>query len=380
MDRGWLFHLGDVPFPVIKGQGPSYENAKAGQAWGAAAPDGDDSDWRQLDLPHDWAVEGPFDPDANLSQGYRPRGVGWYRRYFELDESDQGKHLELQFDGVATHCVVWVNGILAHRNWCGYNSFHIDVTPFAKYGNDVNTIAVRVDANPMEGWWYEGAGIYRHTWLIKRSPVHVMTDGVFANPIRGADGFWTVPVEVTLGNSGSTKAKTRVEATLIVDDDPLDDGFGWSIGAEFFDVTAVEEVRAVMFVGDYAGTDLTLGGSFFVDNLMVEVFASAAAMMATPNPNTAPVEMAGLPGDYNENNVVDAADYTVWRNNLGSPNALPNDSSPGVGPDDYDRWKMNFGNTLPGSGSVTGGTVPEPATLMLLVIGLAWTGRGRRSR
>jgi len=172
----------------------------------------------------------------------------------------------------------------------------------------------------------------------------------------------------------------RVEATLIVDDDPLDDGFGWSIGAEFFDVTAVEEVRAVMFVGDYAGTDLTLGGSFFVDNLMVEVFASAAAMMATPNPNTAPVEMAGLPGDYNENNVVDAADYTVWRNNLGSPNALPNDSSPGVGPDDYDRWKMNFGNTLPGSGSVTGGTVPEPATLMLLVIGLAWTGRGRRSR
>src|SRR5215471_1677726 len=77
LDRGWLFHLGDIPSPVIKGQGPSYENAKAGRAWGAAAPDCDDSDWRSLDLPHDWAVEGPFDPDANLSQGYRPRGVGW---------------------------------------------------------------------------------------------------------------------------------------------------------------------------------------------------------------------------------------------------------------------------------------------------------------
>src|SRR5450631_2926530 len=120
LDRGWLFHLGDVPSPVIKGQDPSYFNAKAGRAWGAAAPDADDSDWRSLDLPHDWAVEGPFDPDANLSQGYRRRGVGWYRRHFKLEPADRGKHLELQFDGVATHCTVWVNGTLVHRNWCGY--------------------------------------------------------------------------------------------------------------------------------------------------------------------------------------------------------------------------------------------------------------------
>src|SRR3972149_2862671 len=215
LDRGWHFHLGDIPFPVIEGLGPSYINAKAGHAWGAAAPDPDDPDWRALDLPHDWAVEGPFDPEANLSQGYRQRGVGWYRRYFKLEKSDYGKHLELQFDGVATHCTVWVNGILAHRNWCGYTSFYVDVTPFAKYGDEVNTIAVRVDANPMEGWWYEGAGIYRHTWLVKRHPVHMVTDGVYANPVRNADGSWTVPVEATLSSCAADPVEVDVETTLV---------------------------------------------------------------------------------------------------------------------------------------------------------------------
>ena len=76
-----------------------------------------------LDLPHDWVVEGPFDENANLSQGYRPRGIAWYRRSFKLPRSDKGRDLEIQFDGVATHCTVWVNGIVAARNWCGYTSF-----------------------------------------------------------------------------------------------------------------------------------------------------------------------------------------------------------------------------------------------------------------
>ena len=80
LDLGWLFHLGDVPFPVVSGHQTSYLNAKAGSATGAAAPIYDDTDWRELDLPHDWASEAPFDPKANIAQGYRPRGIGWYRR------------------------------------------------------------------------------------------------------------------------------------------------------------------------------------------------------------------------------------------------------------------------------------------------------------
>ncbi|MEN9840448.1 MAG: beta-galactosidase, putative, bgl2C, partial [Verrucomicrobiota bacterium] len=190
-------------------------NAKAGKAWGAAAPEFDDSGWRRLNLPHDWVVEGPFDKNANISQGYRPRGVAWYRRHFMLDEADKGKYFELQFDGIATHATVWVNGLLVDRNFCGYNSFQIDLTPVATYGNQLNTIVVRVDANPQEGWWYEGGGIYRHTWLVKREPVHIETYGVYANPVRDEAGKWFIPVEVTLNNIEKTPAETEISAELI---------------------------------------------------------------------------------------------------------------------------------------------------------------------
>jgi beta-galactosidase len=215
LDRGWLFHEGDIPFPVVIGHQASYDNAKAGSSSGAASPEYDDSSWKQVDLPHDWAVEQPFDPRANMSQGYRARGIGWYRKYFRLDPADHGKHLEIQLDGVSTHCTVWVNGVLSVRNWTGYTSIYIDITPVARFGKEVNTIAVQVDANPQEGWWYEGAGLYRHTWLVKRDPVHIETDGVFANPVRSEDGHWSIPIETTLYSSDKSATPVEVESTLI---------------------------------------------------------------------------------------------------------------------------------------------------------------------
>jgi len=215
LDRGWRFFLGDIPFPVITGHSMSYNSAKAGKAWGAADPHFSDSDWRILDLPHDWAVEGPFYPTANVSQGCRPRGFGWYRRYIRLEPSDRGRSLELKFDGIATHCTVWLNGTVVHRNWCGYTGFSIDLTPFATYGDQLNCIAIRVDAEAQEGWWYEGAGIYRHTWLIKRNAVHLTTDGVWANPVRKDDGKWEIPMEATLRNNGRYPVSTVVTTELL---------------------------------------------------------------------------------------------------------------------------------------------------------------------
>ena len=214
LNLGWQFHLGDIPFPVITGHGASYANAKAGKAWGAAAPEFDDREWRTLDLPHDWAVEGPFDQKANLSQGYRPRGIGWYRRTLRLEPSDRGKALELKFDGISTHCTVWVNGTLVHRNWCGYTSFSVDLTPFATFGDQLNVIAIRVDADAQEGWWYEGAGMYRHAWLIKRNLVHFDTDGIYACPVKKDDGQWVLPVEATMTNDGKTPANVSVDVEL----------------------------------------------------------------------------------------------------------------------------------------------------------------------
>ncbi|RYY31911.1 MAG: beta-galactosidase, partial [Sphingobacteriaceae bacterium] len=211
-DRGWKFHLGDIPFPEIKTHEESYNSAKAGNANGAASPDYIDRAWRTLNLPHDWVVEGEYDSTENIGQSYRKRGYGWYRRQFKLDTTDCGKYLEVQFDGIATHATVWVNGTLMHRSWSGSSSFYIDISAIAKYGDEINTIAVRVDANAMEGWWYEGAGIYRHVWLVKRSPVHIITDGVFANPVKDKKGNWVVPVEVTVENSGKADADVEVEA------------------------------------------------------------------------------------------------------------------------------------------------------------------------
>jgi len=214
LDVGWLFHLGDVVPPAVKGHGMSYGSAKAGNAGGAAATDYDDSDWRRLDLPHDWVVEGPFDASQNASQGYRPRGIGWYRRYLKLPASDRGRHIELEFDAVATYSQVWVNGIVVNRNWSGYNARNIDITPYLRYGEDVNTIAVRVDADAQEGWWYEGAGIYRHTWLVKRDAVHIATDGVHADPVR-KDGRWILPVTVEVESSAKAARDAQVEVGLL---------------------------------------------------------------------------------------------------------------------------------------------------------------------
>lgn len=215
MDHGWRFHRGDIPFPVVSGHGESYQNAKAGRAGGAAAPDFDDTSWRVLRLPHDWVVEGGFDETANVAQGYRRRGLAWYRRHFKLDRSDRGRHLELEFDGIATHATVWVNGTLAHRNFCGYTGFTIDISSLAVYGEALNTIAVRVDAEQQEGWWYEGGGLYRHVWLTKRSGVHIVTDGVFAAPVKHSKEIWQVPVEVTLANTGRDSERVTVRFTLV---------------------------------------------------------------------------------------------------------------------------------------------------------------------
>lgn len=214
LDQGWRFHLGDIPMPEIIGHQASYENAKAGASHGAAALSYDDSEWREVDLPHDWAIEAPVDPKANIAQGYRRRGVGWYRRTIRLDPALKGKFLEIDFGAIATHATIWVNGTIVERNWSGYNGVQVDLTPFARFGDELNTIAIRVDADPMEGWWYEGAGMYRHVWLAVREPVHIVTDGVHCDPRRAEDGRWSLPVEVTLNNVSTKARRVTVEASL----------------------------------------------------------------------------------------------------------------------------------------------------------------------
>ncbi len=218
LDAGWRFHLGDIDAPVPNTHLGAYMANKAGYARGAAKPGFDDSDWRELDLPHDWAVEGSFDPANHVDAGFLPQGIGWYRRYFRLEESDRGKYLAIQFDGVATHCTVYVNGHLVHRHFCGYTPFTIDISDIANFGDKLNVIAVRVDATYMEGWWYEGAGIYRHVWLIRTSPTHICTNTYHVKPVKVDETNWATEIRTIVHNKLDSAVRCEV-VSLVADAD-----------------------------------------------------------------------------------------------------------------------------------------------------------------
>jgi beta-galactosidase len=180
-DFGWKFQFGNSIDPA-KDLGFGYgqgDFAKTGD-FDFAKVKFDDSKWRELNLPHDWAVELPFvnDEEQN-SHGFKPVGrrypessVGWYRRTFDIPASDAGRRISVDFDGAFRDVLVWVNGCFIGRNDNGYAPFHFDITDFLAVGTK-NCIVARVDASFGDGWFYEGAGIYRHVWLTKTDAVHI---------------------------------------------------------------------------------------------------------------------------------------------------------------------------------------------------------------
>lgn len=218
MDEGWRFHPGDPQALPVRGHMPTYLATRAGGAPGAAHPSWDDSAWRVVDLPHDFAVEQPFDPAANPNQGYRERGVGWYRRRFRLDASLEGKWLCLEMGAVATNCTVWWNGTIVARHHGGYAPILADVTPVATYGSATNVVAVRADADDFEGWWYEGAGMYRHVWLHVAQAVHVAPWGVFVNPVSVGGRRWETRIETRVANGLASPRRVTVRSTTTAPD------------------------------------------------------------------------------------------------------------------------------------------------------------------
>jgi len=229
MDFGWKFHLGDIPAPSSASHGEAYMNVKAGEAGSGAKPDFDDSAWRTVDVPHDWAVEGSFAPEHNLSHGYLPAGisataaVGWYRKTFLLPPEDSGRRLRVEFDGVFRNCTVWLNGFRLGNNLSGYTSFAYDVTDAANCGGE-NVLSVRVDASAFEGWWYEGAGIYRHVWLVKTDPLAVAHWGTFvrAELLDSGDRFVShdavLTIETTVANEHDRDADCELVSEIIAPD------------------------------------------------------------------------------------------------------------------------------------------------------------------
>jgi beta-galactosidase len=199
MDSNWKFHLGD--------------------AQGAQAAAFDDGGWRTLNVPHDWSIEGPFDPNSPTGPGggYLPGGVGWYRKRFTLPAEDARRRVFIDFDGVMAHSDVWINGFHLGRRPYGYVSFRYELTGHLAFsGSKPNLLAVRADnsAQPASRW-YTGAGIYRHVRLVVTDPVHIGTWGTFVTTPQIAADQAVVHVRSTVVNQSEAARKVTLRVTLL---------------------------------------------------------------------------------------------------------------------------------------------------------------------
>ena len=246
LDFGWRFALGNAndaakDFGFGRGSGTF---AKAGNSGGPTSPRFDASAWSKIDLPHDWAIDLPFVNNPSLvGHGSKPLGrefpetsIGWYRREFVLPASDAGRRISVEFDGIFRNASVFFNGYYMAENMSGYAPLSVDLTDFANYGSadvpagarpgtlapGMNVLVVRVDATLDEGWFYEGAGIYRHAWLTKTAPVHIARWGNYVRTeFAKATGVVTnsdpanvfVSTEVT--NEGDAAVSGRIHAELL---------------------------------------------------------------------------------------------------------------------------------------------------------------------
>jgi beta-galactosidase len=222
LDFGWKFWMGHATDPLRDlGFGASQGDFAKTGAFEFATEKFDDSRWRPLNLPHDWAVELPFVRDESLqSHGYKPLGrkypdtsIGWYRRSFELPPGEAGRRILLEFDGAFRSSLVFLNGCFIGRTDNGYAPFQFDITDFARYGAK-NILVVRVDATLGDGWFYEGAGIYRHVWLTKTAALHL---GAWESYVRAdvSSSAATLSLGTVVRNDGDRTELPRVRWQIL---------------------------------------------------------------------------------------------------------------------------------------------------------------------
>ncbi|MCP5542731.1 MAG: glycoside hydrolase family 2 protein [Akkermansiaceae bacterium] len=193
--RDWRFHLGDVAT--------------------AETPDFDDVSWRNLDLPHDWSIEGEFSPGHASGTGFLPGGTGWYRKTFKLPEDSAGKRVFLRFEGVYRNSTVWINGKLLGERPHGYIDFEYDLTPHLNQPGADNTVAVKVAREEVaDSRWYPGTGIYRDVWLTVLDPVHVTRHGVFLTTPAVTDDIAEVNSTCEVVNQSAETAEVTVSAEV----------------------------------------------------------------------------------------------------------------------------------------------------------------------
>jgi beta-galactosidase len=195
-DNGWRFHLGDV----TQGQSPAFA----------------DKGWREVDLPHDWSIEGPYSPKNASGTGFLPGGIAWYRKTFQLPASMRGRKVSIRFDGVYRDSTVWINGTRLGSRPYGYSSFEYDLTPHLRSGASPNVLAVRVDHSVVaDSRWYPGSGIYRHVWLNVTGPVHIAPWGTYVTTPVAGDAEALASIETRVVNESPGEARTIVITSVL---------------------------------------------------------------------------------------------------------------------------------------------------------------------
>ncbi len=248
IDDNWRFALGhatDVSKDFNHGTGYFSYLAKTGFGDGPAAANFDDRSWRNVSIPHDWAVEMPFDPSGSHSHGYKAVGpnfpqhsVGWYRHHFNVPQSDLGRRIRVEFDGIQRSSRVFINGFLVGEEIYGNLGQSYDISAYLNYGGD-NVISVRADVYTEAGWYYEGAGIYRHAYLVKTSPVHVEHDGTAVVTDVAGDQA-TINVSTEIINEQEDSAVAALPAVNVTRTQTILDATGKTVASVSADLGALK--------------------------------------------------------------------------------------------------------------------------------------------
>ncbi len=247
LTRGWRFHLGDIADPMPGWKGPAYSQSKTQRKQAGPAaynyPDQPDQfvsnigllsteKWQWVQIPHDYMVNQPVDERGNNALGYVHYENAWYRNHFSMPEGTEGKRVTLRFDGVAGESTIYLNGCLMGHNFSAFNTFEIDISDYV-YFNQENVLAIYINRQQFEGWWYQGGGIYRNVHLTITDPVAIDLWGVYAPYKKIGESSWEINFQTTVVNS--LYESCSVKATSYVLDKAgncIAEAFGEAVAAD----------------------------------------------------------------------------------------------------------------------------------------------------
>lgn len=232
LNENWLFCRGDIPVERPYWKGPVYIQSKTERKLSGPAAyaysDGSDQyasptgvlnhmRWEVVNVPHDYIIDQDLSEDENNAMGYLHYDNAWYRKHFTMPEGMEGKRVLLRFDGVAGASTIYLNGCLIGHNFSRYNTFEIEISDYVYYDKE-NVLAVYVNTEEFEGWWYQGGGIYRDVHLTITDPVAIDLWGVYAPAKKCTETVWEIPFETTVVNQSYEDATVKAVSTLIAPD------------------------------------------------------------------------------------------------------------------------------------------------------------------